>query len=109
MAPDDWLLVLDLLDQGVVVCDGDLVAIRAANREARQMFAALGGDDDDREVIPAAVRAAIGTSVGDDRFARAVEITARDGHRYFARARRIPDPPGGVLLLVAEARVRRDQ
>lgn len=110
MTPTDWPLVLDLLDQGVVVCDEDLIGIRAANHAARTALAALGsGTSGSREQLPAAVRAALAGSVGHDRFARAVEMTAPTGQRFYARARRIPVSPGGILLLIAEARIRRDQ
>jgi DNA-binding NarL/FixJ family response regulator len=107
MNPSDWRLVLDLLEQGVVVCDEDLASVRAANREARAMFAALGEDGDAR--LPRAIRTALDGHVGDERFARAIEVNAPSGRHYFVRARRIPAPPGGVLVLIAEARVRREQ
>lgn len=106
MTPDDWVLVLDLLDQGVLVCDEELSTVRAANREARAVLAALGAKGD---LVPAALRDSLASGLGEERFARAHEVVAPTGQRYFARARRIPDPPGGALVLVTEARVRRDQ
>lgn len=98
-----WLALLDVLDQGIVVCNRSLARIRLANREALAALAAFGAG----EGLPAAIPAALGELV-EDRFSRATEIVARGGQRYFVRGRLLGDPLGGALILINVARMRRE-
>jgi DNA-binding CsgD family transcriptional regulator len=97
--------LLDLMDQAIVVCDDALAELRFANQAARDFLASLGSAKTGLAFIGDAVLES-GSPVAEG-FGRAVERRV-DGRRFFVRARRIPSANGGVMVIITEARLRRD-
>lgn len=93
------------MDQAIVVCDNAMVELRFANQMARDILGALGSEQRALAFVAEAVLES-GQPVTES-FGRAVERRV-DGRRLFVRARRIPRANGGVMVVITEARVRRD-
>ncbi|HUH01906.1 MAG TPA: helix-turn-helix transcriptional regulator [Kofleriaceae bacterium] len=106
--PEAWLVILDEIDVGVIVCDPALGRIRLANREAIAALASFGAGDELAPAFREALGARTAAELPADRFSRAAEAPAPSGARFFVRGRRLGPPLGGAVLVVTMARLRQE-
>ncbi|HEY3358296.1 MAG TPA: helix-turn-helix transcriptional regulator [Polyangia bacterium] len=108
LAADQLRRILDELDVGVVLCDRGYRRVLFANDEGAHAVSMLGGS---AARVPAELGAALDGARADgappgSAYTRAVEVTAPNRQRYFVRAKRVPAPLDGALLVITRACLR---